>query len=58
MAVVITHTAGPDGRILATVTESGLIYLWNVIARKQIGHALTGGGGLGSSAAFSPDSKT
>jgi WD40 repeat protein len=48
----------PNGKILATASDHGVVQLWNVTTHLKMGASFTVGYNLGTSAAFSPDSKT
>ena len=47
----------PDGKILATAGTYGVVQLWNMVTRRQLGRPMTVGHNLGTSVAFSPDGK-
>ena len=48
---------GPDGRILATGGFDGVVRLWDVATRKQVGDPLASHAIPVMSAAFSPDGR-
>ena len=45
----------PDGRLLASATDDGTVWLWDVTTRRRLGRPLTGHSGLVNDVDFSPD---
>jgi WD40 repeat protein len=53
---ILNIALSPDGRLLATATSSGVVWLWELVSRREFGQVVPEANGY--DVAFSPDGRT